>query len=152
MSTDNHEEYFPRGKALPAQSPLFWVDQKDRYIRQLLIRDIDLFVNNTRYHSKIGFGTLSMTLSTDIMLKKLRRKLLNKVLGGYVKDKAIAIATDVLSNNLKALTDDLARREISVRSAESELLNSELAKRKIEQQVQLSVKAYMLEEFSDFGN
>jgi hypothetical protein len=69
-----------------------------------------------------------------------------------VKDKAIAIATDVLSNNLKALTDDLARREISVRSAESELLNSELAKRKIEQQVQLSVKAYMLEKFSDFGN
>jgi ClpP class serine protease len=31
---------FPRGTALPAQSPLFWVSQKDRYLRQLLIRDI----------------------------------------------------------------------------------------------------------------
>jgi ClpP class serine protease len=31
---------FPRGQALPSQSPLFWVSQKDRYLRQLLIRDI----------------------------------------------------------------------------------------------------------------
>jgi hypothetical protein len=26
---------------LPSQSPLFWVEQKDRYLRQLLIRDIE---------------------------------------------------------------------------------------------------------------
>jgi Serine dehydrogenase proteinase len=32
---------FPRGVALPRQSPLFWVQQKDRYLRQLLIRDIE---------------------------------------------------------------------------------------------------------------
>lgn len=32
---------FPRGDTLPAQSPLFWVEQKDRYLRQLLIRDIE---------------------------------------------------------------------------------------------------------------
>jgi hypothetical protein len=32
---------FPRGRGLPRQSPLFWVDQKDRYLRQLLIRDIE---------------------------------------------------------------------------------------------------------------
>lgn len=31
---------FPRTADLPTQSPLFWVSQKDRYIRQLLIRDI----------------------------------------------------------------------------------------------------------------
>jgi hypothetical protein len=31
---------FPRGTELPSQSPLFWVSQKDRYLRQLLIRDI----------------------------------------------------------------------------------------------------------------
>lgn len=31
---------FPRGTALPRQSPLFWVAEKDRYLRQLLIRDI----------------------------------------------------------------------------------------------------------------
>jgi Serine dehydrogenase proteinase len=32
---------FPRGVALPSQSPLYWVEQKDRYLRQLLIRDIE---------------------------------------------------------------------------------------------------------------
>jgi hypothetical protein len=40
MST-SYEGLFPRGKALPSQSPLFWVSQKDRYLRQLLIRDIE---------------------------------------------------------------------------------------------------------------
>ena len=34
-------ERFPRTIALPKQSPLFWVEQKDRYLRQLLIRDIE---------------------------------------------------------------------------------------------------------------
>lgn len=32
--------YFPRAKDVPPQSPLFWVAHKDRYLRQLLIRDI----------------------------------------------------------------------------------------------------------------
>lgn len=35
------EEPFPRGTAPPSQSPLFWVAEKDRYLRQLLIRDIE---------------------------------------------------------------------------------------------------------------
>lgn len=34
-------EKFPRGTDLPTQSPLFWVSQKDRYLRQLLIKDIE---------------------------------------------------------------------------------------------------------------
>ena len=34
-------EHFPRSADLPSQSPLFWVEQKDRYLRQLLIRDIE---------------------------------------------------------------------------------------------------------------
>lgn len=34
-------EPFPRGTAHPIQSPLFWAQQKDRYLRQLLIRDIE---------------------------------------------------------------------------------------------------------------
>jgi hypothetical protein len=32
---------FPRTEYLPVQSPLYWVGQKDRYLRQLLIRDIE---------------------------------------------------------------------------------------------------------------
>lgn len=34
-------DYFPRTKTLPPQSPLFWVSHKDRYLRQLLISDIE---------------------------------------------------------------------------------------------------------------
>jgi hypothetical protein len=37
----NRNEKFPRTTELPSQSPLFWVEQKDRYLRQLLIRDIE---------------------------------------------------------------------------------------------------------------
>jgi ClpP class serine protease len=34
-------EDFPRGRRLPPQTPLFWVGQKDRYLRQLLISDLE---------------------------------------------------------------------------------------------------------------
>lgn len=40
MSNES-ENQFPRGRAFPTQSPLFWVGEKDRYLRQLLIRDIE---------------------------------------------------------------------------------------------------------------
>lgn len=40
MSTPRPEG-FPRSPDLPRQSPLFWVEQKDRYLRQLLIRDLE---------------------------------------------------------------------------------------------------------------
>lgn len=36
---------FPRSATLPTQSPLFWVEQKDRYLRQLAIRDIEAITN-----------------------------------------------------------------------------------------------------------
>lgn len=35
------DECFPRGRIMPGQSPMFWVAEKDRYLRQLLIRDIE---------------------------------------------------------------------------------------------------------------
>lgn len=39
--TEKDLDAFPRGSELPSQSPLFWVQQKDRYLRQLLIQDIE---------------------------------------------------------------------------------------------------------------
>lgn len=39
--TGNDQDRFPRSKELPSQSPMFWVQQKDRYLRQLLIRDVE---------------------------------------------------------------------------------------------------------------
>lgn len=41
MAVSPSEPPFPRGKAPPDQSPRFWVHHKDRYLRQLLIRDIE---------------------------------------------------------------------------------------------------------------
>jgi hypothetical protein len=38
---DAKPEPFPRGTFVPGQSPLFWVTHKDRYLRQLLIKDIE---------------------------------------------------------------------------------------------------------------
>ncbi len=38
---------FPRGSGLPAQSPLYWIAEKDRYLRQLLIRDIQAVTGRT---------------------------------------------------------------------------------------------------------
>ena len=35
------DDFFPRKPDLPQQSPLFWVTHKDRYLRQLLINDIE---------------------------------------------------------------------------------------------------------------
>lgn len=35
------DSQFPRTADLPVQSPKYWVSQKDRYLRQLLIRDIE---------------------------------------------------------------------------------------------------------------
>jgi ClpP class serine protease len=65
MSSD---EAFPRGKNRPSQSPLFWVQQKDRYLRQLLIRDIEeitgrrlvvYFANRYLDNSGINIGDVS---------------------------------------------------------------------------------------------
>lgn len=36
---------FPRTADLPVQSPIYWVGQKDRYLRQQLIRDIEALTN-----------------------------------------------------------------------------------------------------------
>lgn len=41
MPDQSDAQPFPRGSTLPNQSPLFWVGEKDRYLRQLLIRDIE---------------------------------------------------------------------------------------------------------------
>lgn len=35
------DKQFPRTSDLPLQSPKYWVNQKDRYLRQLMIRDIE---------------------------------------------------------------------------------------------------------------
>lgn len=41
MTVESANGQFPRTSDLPTQSPLHWVAQKDRYLRQLMIRDIE---------------------------------------------------------------------------------------------------------------
>lgn len=45
FSADGKKAYFPRSAELPPHSPMFWVAQKDRFLRQLLIRDIESVTN-----------------------------------------------------------------------------------------------------------
>ncbi|WP_197565155.1 hypothetical protein KV708_08555 [Comamonas thiooxydans] len=66
---------FPRGTKKPAQSPLFWVQNKDRYLRQLLIADIqrstqrDLLV----YFSDCDRSAAQIEQTDDIYLSELLR-------------------------------------------------------------------------------
>jgi Serine dehydrogenase proteinase len=62
------KDAFPRGADLPTQSPLFWVQQKDRYLRQLMIGDIEAisgrrtvvyFANRYLDNSDINIGDIS---------------------------------------------------------------------------------------------
>lgn len=39
--TGQAKECFPRNSTPPGQSPLFWVENKDRYLRQILVGDIE---------------------------------------------------------------------------------------------------------------
>lgn len=41
VSSGSTQEHFPRTSDLPKQSPKYWAKEKDRYIRQLLIGDIE---------------------------------------------------------------------------------------------------------------
>ena len=45
MDNNTIDAAFPRGTAMPKQSALFWASQKDRFLRQQLISDIEKVTN-----------------------------------------------------------------------------------------------------------
>lgn len=69
------DDCFPRGVLAPKQSPLFWVNNKDRYLRQLLISDIqkdtgrDLLV----YFTDCDRTLAQLDQTDDIYLSELLR-------------------------------------------------------------------------------
>ncbi|HAC66475.1 MAG TPA: hypothetical protein DCP19_00515 [Pseudomonas sp.] len=71
---------FPRTADLPSQSPLFWVTHKDRYLRQLLIRDIqeqtgrDLIV----YFSECERSGSLIDMGDDVYFAELLRSSLGR--------------------------------------------------------------------------
>lgn len=85
-------ECFPRGSAVPTQSPLFWVTHKDRYLRQLLIKDIqemtgrDLivyFTDTDRTGAQIDPGDDQYLLELLVAKKRDGVDLLLETYGGF---------------------------------------------------------------------
>jgi hypothetical protein len=103
-------DQFPRTTELPRQSPLFWVAEKDRYLRQLLIRDIQAltgrsllvyFATSTDPRSQIAVGD-------DAYFAELLRDaeggpvdLLIETPGGFTD------ATEKIASLLRSLAPDL---------------------------------------------
>ncbi|MFV1655253.1 MULTISPECIES: SDH family Clp fold serine proteinase [unclassified Phaeobacter] len=114
------EDFFPRGTKLPKQSPLFWVQQKDRYLRQLLIQDIECeterrlivyFANRYADACEINIGDISyITELVGDLDGKPTDLLLNT--GGGQTD-----ATEAIVSLLQSTIDDL--RVIVPHSAKS---------------------------------
>jgi hypothetical protein len=111
-SAPAEEQPFPRGRALPSQSPLFWVAEKDRYLRQLLIRDIEALTGRRLivYFADCDSPHSSAQIhpSDDAFLTELLRDgtgqgvdLLIETNGGYTD------ATEKLVAILRTLTLDL---------------------------------------------
>ncbi len=111
---------FPRGTGLPKQSPLFWVQQKDRYLRQLLIKDIEADTNRrlivyfaNRYvgNSDINIGDISYFTELVGDLEGKPTDLVLNTSGGQTD------ATEAIVSLLKSSVPDL--RVIVPHSAKS---------------------------------
>ncbi|WP_443191959.1 SDH family Clp fold serine proteinase [Pseudomonas indica] len=85
-------ECFPRTSNLPSQSPLFWVTHKDRYLRQLLIRDIQSTTNRELivYFTECERSGSQIDMGDDVYFAELLRgasgkpiDLLIETNGGY---------------------------------------------------------------------
>ncbi|CDZ61540.1 ClpP class periplasmic serine protease [Neorhizobium galegae bv. orientalis] len=104
------ESTFPRGKSLPSQSPLFWVQQKDRYLRQLLIADIEAmtgrrlvvyFANRFKQESFINAGDIPYVAELLGDLGKAPADLLLETNGGETD------ATEAIVSLLQSTVPDL---------------------------------------------
>lgn len=95
-------EQFPRTTDLPTQSPLFWVEQKDRYLRQLLIKDIEAL---TKRRLVVYFSNRFESAQIDFRDTTLMAELLGDVgaepvdlmieTGGGLTDAAEALISHV---------------------------------------------------------
>lgn len=117
MSTNNsRRETFPRTDKLPTQSAKFWVKEKDRYLRQLLISDIEAITGRSLvvYHSHLS-QQISLGDSDDLseILDGIETKeidLLINTPGGYVDacEKFITVLRNRL-NNYRVIVPSMAK-------------------------------------------
>lgn len=103
-------EGFPRSSGVPKQSPLYWVAEKDRYLRQLLIRDIQditgrtlvvYFANSNDPRSQIAAGDDAYFAEMLRDAKGGPVDLLIETPGGFTD------ATEKLASVLRSLAPDL---------------------------------------------
>lgn len=75
-------EPFPRGRGKTTQSPLFWVQNKDRYLRQLLIQDIQATTQREVlvYFSDCDRSAAQIEQTDDIYLSELLRAVKGKAI------------------------------------------------------------------------
>lgn len=108
--TEAVTEHFPRTAKLPKQSPLYWVAEKDRYLRQLLIRDIQAQTGRTLlvYFANANDIRAQIAPGDDMYLAEMLRDakggpvdLLIETAGGFTD------ATEKLVSVLRAMTSDL---------------------------------------------
>jgi len=105
---NQNNEKFPRSAELPAQSPLFWVEQKDRYLRQLLIRDIE---GLTERRLVVYFANRQANAQIDMRDCSLMYELLGYVGGSPVDlmletSGGMTDATESLISTIQNVTND----------------------------------------------
>lgn len=113
-------DFFPRTKDLPAQSPLFWVTHKDRYLRQLLIRDIEEETGRLLivYFTDCDHTNAQIDPSDDVYFAELLRACINQPVDLFLETNGgMTDATEKICALLRQATNDL--RVIVPRRAKS---------------------------------
>lgn len=113
-------DYFPRTKGLPNQSPLFWVTHKDRYLRQLLISDIESDTNRSLivYFSDCDRSLAQIDTSDDVYFAELLQQCAGKPIDLLIETNGgMTDATEKICALLRQSAPDL--RVIVPRRAKS---------------------------------
>lgn len=111
---------FPRTQETPNQSPLYWVSHKDRYLRQLLIKDIESITNRNLiiYFTDCDRTTAQIDQSDDVGFYELLNKIEGKAIDLMLETNGgVTDATEKICGLLRQATDDL--RVIVPRRAKS---------------------------------
>jgi hypothetical protein len=111
---------FPRTTDLPKQSPLFWVSHKDRYLRQLLIDDIEVETKRCLivYFTDCDHTSAQIDIGDDVFFSEM----LNACAGNPIDlmletNGGVTDATEKLCSLLRQMAPDL--RVIVPRRAKS---------------------------------
>lgn len=101
---------FPRTKDLPKQSPLFWVNHKDRYLRQQLIEDIEADTNRCLvvYFTDCDHTNAQIDVGDDVHFSEILNFCAGKPIDLLLETNGgVTDATEKLCSLLRAMAPDL---------------------------------------------